>query len=142
MIFLAEELPRRTGKWSEISDHMQQGITADSHATTVLLVGAASLCLLLLFLILMRYYKDLRRRYRPMSLFMQVSKSLGLGLLDRLWLIRVARQQGLISPLVLLMSPATLDHHAERFMASLSSSEARHMARRLQMIRSRLDGQD
>jgi hypothetical protein len=128
----------RTENWAEISKHLEQGTQGNEMATTVLLWVVAGLCVLLLTLMVTRYIRDARTRYRPTSVYMRVAKSMGLGLIDRLWLIRVAKRQGLGSPLTLLMSPGTLTHHASQFLASLSEAESRHMTQRLRMIRHRL----
>ena len=138
-MILQQSTQSQAEKFNEISKHFKSfGASEDS--TAILLGTVAVLCLLLLILMFTRYLRETRRRYRPMGVFMKVGKSMGLGLLDRLWLVRVAKREGLVSPLTLLMSPATLSHHTNRYLKRLSTSEASHMSYRLRMIQDQLFG--
>ena len=56
-----------------------------------------------------------RRRPHPLALFRRVALDMGLDGADRRLLIRIARQQGLPSPLTLLVSSATFAHHVRAY---------------------------
>ncbi len=55
----------------------------------------------------------------PMGLFHRTANELGLGLTEQWLLYRVATQQGLPTPLTLLLSPATLRRHGYAYASQL-----------------------
>lgn len=56
------------------------------------------------------------RRTAPLRLFWSIARDLSLSRAQAFWLWRVARRQKLASPITLLLSPATLDHHLQQFL--------------------------
>lgn len=69
------------------------------------------------------------RRLRPTSLiiFNQVIQDLGLDRPEISLLVRIAHQQHLPSPLTLVLSAATLDHHVRAYAQSIASGDRRHV---------------
>ncbi len=57
------------------------------------------------------------QRTRPIATFLELARSLRLAWYDQIVLLFIARQQGLPSALTLLLSGATLRHHARRYTA-------------------------
>ena len=66
-----------------------------------------------------RRYHSHHVRERPFWTFRRVAISVGLDWRQQWILIRIARQQGLVSPLALLLPVATLRHHAQRYVESI-----------------------
>lgn len=56
------------------------------------------------------------QRTGPLRLFLRLAAELKLNRVQAWWLWRVARHQGLVSPITLLLSPATHDHHVQQFL--------------------------
>lgn len=81
-----------------------------------------------------------RQRNRPIRIFSDIVADFGLTSPDRRLLTRIARQQQLPSPLTLILSPATFDHHVQRHCATLGISSQSRFTQRLQRIRQALFG--
>lgn len=56
------------------------------------------------------------QRTAPLRLFIRIGAELRLNRMQLWWLWRVARHQGLSSPITLLLSRATHDHHVHQFV--------------------------
>ena len=74
-------------------------------------------------------------RTRPVATFLEIARSQGLGWPDRIVLLFIARQQGLPSALTLLLSGATLRHHARRYAAGFGRWRRAAVMRRVALIR-------
>lgn len=96
----------------------------------------------LLALLALRYavigYRRLRRRTGPIVLYHAIGRDLGINASDRWWLFGIARRAGLASPLTLLMSAATLDHHVERELESAPARRRRQTRNRSERLRAKL----
>jgi hypothetical protein len=87
-----------------------------------------------------RWIQKRRRAPAPVRVFHRISDELGLTWKDQLLLIRIAHQQVLPSPLALLLSPRTLDHHGSSYVESLTDRQRDKAASRVQSIHQRLFG--
>lgn len=74
-------------------------------------------------------------RDAPNLLFRRAAGEIGLSAVDQRLLERIARHQGLSSPLTLLMSPNTLDHHASHYVRTLPMGEARAVQQGVARVR-------
>ena len=74
----------------------------------------------------------------PLLSFHRIASAAGLGLADQWLLLRIARAEGLASPLTLLLCDTTLGHHGRRYLATLTAPRRTTAARRLRRINRRL----
>ncbi len=79
--------------------------------------------------------KRLAKRAEPLTLFNQMAAELGLDWDARWLLFRIARRQKLSTPLTLLLSGGTLQHHADQFQSRLAASKAERYSYRVRAIR-------
>ena len=84
--------------------------------------------------------RQLGKRFEPVTLFARIGGQLGLGWRDRWLLWRIARRTGLASPLTLLLSGSTLDHHAASCAERMSTGRAQRLTHRAKAIRQSLFG--
>jgi hypothetical protein len=70
-------------------------------------------------------------RSKPMLIFHQIARETGVGPKDEWLLIKVARQQVLPTPLALLLSPGTFDHHVRRYLLTVSPKRLPQVSERL-----------
>ena len=82
----------------------------------------------------------LRRHVRPLVVFFGIAMRLELTWQQSVWLIRVAHRQGLFTPLTLLLSGSTLEHHATAYGAKLTGRAAQQSVEHLHAIRGHLFG--
>ncbi|MDH3584126.1 MAG: hypothetical protein OER86_07915 [Phycisphaerae bacterium] len=99
-----------------------------------------ALALALLAHLSQAWFRHLLRRTRPVRLFMRVSGELGLGPMQQYQIWRLARQQGLATPLTLLLSPGTFDHHLGRSLTGRPLFRGPRWRVRLEAIRRQLFG--
>lgn len=66
---------------------------------------------------LYRWHRTRHLRSNPPMVFHRVAREAGLSWSQQVLLWRIARQQSLPTPLTLMLSPATLDHHARLYVA-------------------------
>ena len=74
-------------------------------------------------------------KHAPMQLLSQVVEGFGLTPADLRLLVRVARQQELHSPITLLLSPATFDHHVRQHIESDNTRVGQRARSQLDRIR-------
>lgn len=76
---------------------------------------------------------DVRRRLRavPVQVFLDVVHGLGLSRAQQWLLIRAAQQQGLPSPLTLVLSEATFEHHTQAYTQSVRAGRRPQVVARL-----------
>lgn len=79
---------------------------------------AGSIIIVLLTLWLLKRVRRTEPDAPPLSVFDKAAADLGLTIMDRWLLIRIAKQQKLLTPLTLLASAQTLGHHANAFIRS------------------------
>ncbi|MHC4994534.1 MAG: hypothetical protein ACYTGQ_05710 [Planctomycetota bacterium] len=99
-----------------------------------------ALSLLLLGRLLWVWRIRVFRWMEPWRLYARVSRELGLSVADRWRLWRVARREGLCSPITLLLSEATLRHHAERYLDGMGARNAEVERRQVEALSERLFG--
>ena len=90
-------------------------------ATSVLLIFLG-LMLLLASIWGWRWHQRRHLRSEPMIVFHQLAGQMGLSLRQQWLLVRIAHRQALPTPLTLMLSSATLRHHAGRFAQALAPS--------------------
>jgi hypothetical protein len=78
------------------------------------------------------------RQQRPLALFRRIAGEFELSWTERRLLIRVARRQGLASPLTLLMSPATFAHHISAYALAGQGADSSHLTGRAARIAAKL----
>ena len=103
-------------------------------------VAGSAVALVVLGLWLWKRSQSRDLRTAPILTFRRVAAALGLGLSDQLMLIRIARHEALPSPLTLVLSPATLAHHASHYTERLSPPLRPHVLARVASISTALFG--
>lgn len=138
LTFVLAAGPKPDGYWSEISAHFSQG-----SGMSIWWIVIASGLLLLVFgmLSLWMWRRDQSARASPLLVFHRVGAHVGLSWSDRWFLIRLARQRHLPTPLTLLVSPGTLMHHAAAWAGGLSPRRGGEVMRRADDLSRRLFGQ-
>ncbi len=108
-------------RWSQTVRYFVDHWHSDRLMSVRTILGLLTGLLLVLFVLRMwQRHKTQASRARPAATFLAVAWSLRLRWRDQWLLLRVARQQRLPSALTLLLSPATLQHHAQRYVATLA----------------------
>ena len=74
---------------------------------------------------LYRWWKSGQIWSSPLVIFYRLASDVGLDMSDQWLLWCIARREDLPSPLTLLMSPATLAHHARRYAEHVSPRRSR-----------------
>lgn len=90
----------------------------DTFPVTAAILVCAGLLLLMAAAWGWQRHKQRHLRSEPMLTFHQVAGSMGLSLKQQWLLVRIARGEALPTPLTLMLSSATLTHHARRFAES------------------------
>jgi hypothetical protein len=88
-----------------------------------------------------RYAQIVSERTRPWRLFMQVAMAGGLSVGECHRLRKLAKARRLSSPLTLLMSGATLEHHVAAYTAKMSASHAAAVRKGFEGIQARFAGE-
>lgn len=86
----------------------------------------------------------LQRRHdkrAPLRTFKQLANEIGIGSGDQALLVRIARQQALPTPLTLLLSSATFEHHLQRYIDTLTSFERDRVKQTMTALERGLFGQ-
>jgi len=104
----------------------------------VLLVVLAVISVLLAGLWLWERRRQRTLRARPISTFHQVAREMGLSIPDQWLLSRIAHAAKLPTPLTLLLSPATLLHHANPYVRTLPRRRVAGVSSRVDRIRAML----
>lgn len=121
----------RWTRMSEMLEHFDSSGALNTWWIALVLVGV-------LLLIFGLWLGQRRRRGEvhaaPIATFRKVAGALGLPLSDQVLLIRLAHQENLPSPITLLLSPATLAHHASHHAAQLNGRRGRALLDRTEAI--------
>jgi len=102
-----------SGVFSGMYEHI-----GDTFPITAALLVFAGLLLLLAAAWGWQRHKQRHLRSEPMLTFHQIAATMGLSLKQQWLLVRIARSEELPTPLTLMLSSATLSHHARRFAES------------------------
>ncbi len=103
-------------------------------------VAATALVALIGTIWLWRRLKQKTAQPAPLRVFRDLAEDLGLTLADQVLLIRIAHEQALPSPLTLILSPTTFEHHFSRYAQTLSSIQRPKATARAQRIARELFG--
>ena len=123
-----------------ITDGLRRGITDPNRLWPIsyLVVVGLLLALLLIGLWLWKWRNRQFPGWAGLVIFHHLADELELSLPDQWLLVRIARVNHLPNPLVLLLSPATLEHHARQFAADLPQARSAALAGRMAAISRRL----
>lgn len=139
-LILAQDAPANPvpalDRFAQISENMSSRDLISPHW---LMIFGGGMLLLLSGLSMARWWKHRNEHARPLRVFATAARMAGLSYADQWLLLLAARNQSLESPLTLLLSPGTFDHH---FKAYVSTRRWRREAvhRRSQSIRESLFG--
>lgn len=140
-LILAQDAPANPtpalDRFAQISENFTSRQLISPHW---LLIAVGAMLLLLSVLSIARWWKHRNEHARPLRVFMTASRMAGLGYADRWMLFLVARHQSLESPLTLLLSPGTFDHHIKAYLNSRPGWRREAVRRRSQSIRGSLFG--
>jgi len=75
-----------------------------------------------------------QQRLIPLRTFRQLADEFGISTRDQALLIQIAKQQSLPSPLTLILSGATLNHHVQRYIQTLSPSDLNKITRHVTVL--------
>ena len=103
-----------------------------------LAVAALVILLILLPVLMHRWHRQYQLRSKPLLTFHQLASHVGMSLRDQWLLILMAHHQTLPSPLTLLLSRATLHHHAKRYGERLAPRRRLALMRRIAAMRQML----
>ncbi len=103
-----------------------------------LLVIFATLGLIVMIRIGMDLANKMKKRARPNRVFDTIADEFGLSGPQKRLLSRISRSQGLPSPITLLLSPTTLNHHADAYFENRGISDADLLREQLAILRIQL----
>lgn len=104
----------------------------------LLVILAGLIVIVMLSLWLLKRVRRTEPDAPPISIFDKAAADLGLTIMDRWLLIRIAKQQKLLTPLTLLASAQTLGHHANAFIRSQPRWRRDSVAQRVNRIGAKL----
>lgn len=81
-----------------------------------------------------RAYRQRQLHSGTMFTFHEIAGELGLDLGQQWLLARIARHQGLVSPLTLILSRTTLQHHAQNYVESFPARRRQKVLRKITSI--------
>lgn len=126
-------------KLSQVSEHFSSDSMIPTHW---LLIAAGGMLLLLSGLSIARWYKHRDEYSNPLLVYLGVSRLVGLSYRDQWLLMRIARNGSLVSPLTLMLSPATFQHHAQPYINTRSTHRQQALKRRTQALHDTLFADD
>lgn len=139
VLMLAQTQPPAVNPGQEYFNEINKNFSSDGLISTHwLLIAAGAVLLLLSCISIARWWKHRDQHSHPLLVFFGTARLAGLGITDRWVLVRIARQQSLSSPLTLMLSPATFDHHVKAFLASCPGWQRERTQRRAHTIRQTL----
>jgi hypothetical protein len=115
----------------EIARHWNGGGMVDLSAGVLVFAGVV---LLVLALWMWKRHRGEDAPSRPMAVFRRVAGKVALSIGEQVLLTRIARQQKLPTPLTLLLSSGTLQHHGQRYAESLPESQRRNALARIARV--------
>ena len=104
------------------------------------IIGMATVLMAMLFVWrAIVVYRRLETRSGPTRHFIQVARHVGLAWPEMMTLRRIARIEGLTTPLTLLVCSSTLNHHAESAANKLPARKAKPLRRHVASVMERLE---
>jgi hypothetical protein len=143
---LAKNVPAeglKEGGWERAAQEMFGGAFENTHnvfPVTGFSIAAVGLIVLMLAIWGWKYNQQRHLRSTPMAIFHRIAGHLHLNLQQQWLLLRIARQQTLPSPLTLMLSSATLEHHASQYAKQMPQRRRSEFNARITAIRSTLFG--
>ena len=119
----------------EIQKHLSSDGLIPTHW---LLIAAGAVLLLLSGLSIANWWKHRGEHSHPLLVFSTTAQLVGLSYRHQWMLLRIARNQSLASPLTLMLSADTFDHHAKAYLQSRLSWRQQPVRRQLNTIRDTL----
>ena len=129
--------PRKLAQWELDMQRMFQGAfkgTSDVFPATSALLVSLGLLLLVVAIWGRRWHRQRHLRSAPLLVFHQLAGQMGLSLKQQWLLVRIAHQQSLPTPLTLMLSGATLAHHAGRYAESASAHRRESLTAKVDAI--------
>lgn len=146
LLTIAQNLPPEKLKehgWERVAQQLYGGAfeqTRDAFPVTGFFVGVIGLCILMLAIWGWRRSRQSHLRSAPMAVFHRMANHLNLDLQQQWLLVRIARQQALPTPLTLMLSDATLAHHAGEYARQAPPRKQRDLSARVAAISRTLFG--
>jgi len=129
------EVAPRIDRLAEISNNLS---SKDLISTHWLFIAAGIVFVLLSAISIAQWWKHRHDHSHPWLIFMATARFAGLGLRDQWVLFWIAHQQKLGSPLTLMLSPGTFDHHVKAHLDTCPGWRREGRRRRSQSIREHL----
>lgn len=133
----AAEVMASTNPYRAVSEHWGDDAAAPLQW---MLVALGVLLILLAVLLVVRWWRQRHQHSHPWLVFHRIAGVAELSLRDRLLLMRVARQQGLPTPLTLLLSGRTLRVHGRGFVKAQAPWRRAALMQRIASIRRHVFG--
>ncbi len=121
----------------EISKNLSSEGLISSHW---LIIAVGLVLLLLSTLSILQWWQRRHEQSHPWLVYLSTARFAGLGLRHQWVLLWVARQQKLVSPITLMLSPSTFDMHVKAYLESRSGMRQEGLRRKLQEVRDILYG--
>lgn len=126
---------------AEIVKSISNNFTSDGLISTHWLFLAAGVVFVFLSTVsLAHWWKHRHEHSHPWLIFMATARKVGLGLRDQWALYWISHQQKLGSPITLMLSPGTFDHHVKAYLDARLGWRQESLRRRSQSIREHLYG--
>ena len=103
-----------------------------------LLIAVGGIIVLLCGLSIANWWKHRDEHFHPLLVFSATAGQVGLGYRYQWALLRIAHRQSLGSPLTLMLSPGTFDHHAKAYLETCLAFRRESVRRQLNQIRAHL----
>jgi|GEM_PF-1188795 len=139
---LAQTDPAEMPAWGRRAQEVFKGWEGTNQVFPVRTLGFLLLGVLVVLATLWvrQWLKDRPKEPSTHAIFRKLSKELNLGLRDQWLLVRISRYRRLPSPITLMLSRQTYDHHAQAYIAHLTDVRRPSVGQRVQQIESRLFG--
>lgn len=124
-------------RFQSIQDHFGGGAVV-SPGWIVMFAGVVMV--VVSALALRHWWRTRHERPSPTLSFLTLASKLGLSAAEQWLLIRIAGKLKLPTPITLLISPRTLQHHAETYAAQLPRRRSAKLIRRTDAIADKLFG--
>ena len=124
---------------SQVTDNLTGDALIPTHW---LLIGAGAMLLLLSVLSIMRWWKHHDEHSHPLWVYSGTARLAGLGYRDQWVLLVIAYRQSLASPLTLMLSPGTFDHHVGAYLENRIRWRREAVRRRTRAIRAAKSSRD
>ena len=126
---------------ADILKDISGNLTSDGLITTHWLFIAAGIVFVLLSTVsIVQWWKHRHEHSHPWLIFMSTARFAGLGFREQWTLFRIAHQQKISSPLTLMLSPGTFDHHVKAHLDTCPGWRREARRRTSQSIRDHLFG--